>query len=375
MAQIDLLQFRQLEEQGLINCQKHPTADLLIWNYSKKCQFEKVWTEETMMARGLITDSAGNIKARPFKKFFNFGEQPIEKLPDGLPMWFEKIDGSLGILYWLDGKPLLATRGSFVSEQAVRGNEILNKFLAENPTEFREGYTYLFEIIYPENRIVVDYHSDSRLILLGIINIETGEEINLFDDTTPFAAASYHGMFDLSQQALIKNTLTDNREGLVLKWTNGFRLKIKFDEYVRLHRLLTGITARKIWELMSNGDSLKPLYESVPEEFALWVKETVKKLQGQYQEIYAYCKARADKARAEVKVEGIIDGSKSLDWNELERMARAYRKAVREFFITEKSELEAINWEFFNKNREVGKEIWAMLKPEHEIPFKKDVDA
>lgn len=367
---IDIAQYKALVKQGMLSCQQHPAADLLIWNYTKKCQFEKNWTEETMMARGLITDSEGNIKARPFKKFFNYGEMPMESMPEGLPMVYEKIDGSLGILYWIDNMPFIATRGSFTSEQAAMGTKMLHDFLKDNPFTFKEGYTYLFEIIYPENRIVVDYHNDKRLILLGIINNETGEEINLVEDDSPFYATTYYGMFDMTQLSILKQN-TNNREGLVLKWPNNFRLKIKFDEYVRLHRLLTGITARKIWELMSNGDSLKPLYENVPEEFSAWVKETVKKLQAEYQDIYSYCKARAEKARAEVKVEN-FEVSTTLTWEELERTARAYRKAVREFFVQERPDLEPINWAFFNKNREVGKEVWAMIRPDHEIPFKQN---
>src|SRR5690606_18274092 len=129
-----------------------------------------------------------NIKARPFRKFFNYGEMPMESMPAGLPMVYETIDGSLGILYWIDNTPFLATRGRFTSEQAAMGTKMLHDFLKKNPFQFKEGHTYLFEIIYPQNRIVVDYHKDSRLILLGIINNETSEEINLHDDDSPFYA-------------------------------------------------------------------------------------------------------------------------------------------------------------------------------------------
>ena len=86
--------------------------DLLIWNYTPRVQFGKHWTEETLMARGLITDLEGNVVARPFKKFFNLGEHqgdlPIEEFNVT-----EKLDGSLGIVYKRDGIPYLATRGRF----------------------------------------------------------------------------------------------------------------------------------------------------------------------------------------------------------------------------------------------------------------------
>ena len=36
------------------------------------------------------------------------------------------------------------------------------------------GYTYLFELIVLWNRIVVDYGDDEKLIVLGVIETESG---------------------------------------------------------------------------------------------------------------------------------------------------------------------------------------------------------
>ena len=92
-----------LIEQGYIVKNKHPQADLWIYNYTQFAQFDQYWTEETIICRGLILDSQGMIKARPLPKFFNIGELAADTLPK-LPFdIYEKVDGSLGILYWLDG--------------------------------------------------------------------------------------------------------------------------------------------------------------------------------------------------------------------------------------------------------------------------------
>ena len=56
---------------GLLIKQVHPTKDLTIWNYSTKVQYDRLWDEVTLMARGLVTNSKGEIIARPFTKFFN----------------------------------------------------------------------------------------------------------------------------------------------------------------------------------------------------------------------------------------------------------------------------------------------------------------
>ena len=107
-----------------------------------------------MDCRGLVLDSDGNVVAKPFKKFFNLEELTPGQIPNEPFEVFEKMDGSLGILFNYKGEWILATKGSFISEQAVKGMQILKKYKYER---LLEGYTYLFEIIYSENRIVCQY--------------------------------------------------------------------------------------------------------------------------------------------------------------------------------------------------------------------------
>jgi hypothetical protein len=60
-ACIDIAVFRAYVDQGLIICHSHPTAALMIWNYTPKCQYERAWDEITMQARGLITTPEGKL--------------------------------------------------------------------------------------------------------------------------------------------------------------------------------------------------------------------------------------------------------------------------------------------------------------------------
>jgi RNA ligase len=96
---------------------------------------------------------------------------------------YDKLDGSLGILYFYDDKPYIATRGSFTSEQAERANKIFQKKYSH--LHFNKEHTYLFEIIYPENRIVVDYGAKEDLILLAVLDTETGKDLELPDWKCP----------------------------------------------------------------------------------------------------------------------------------------------------------------------------------------------
>jgi RNA ligase len=114
--------------------------------------------------------------ARPFPKFFNYGEQPDEDTRRlGQPFTLsEKVDGSLGIHYRWNGTDGIATRGSFHSPQA----QWATAALADSPpVRFDYGRTHLFEIVYPENRIVVDYGDRAELVYLATLDWRTGETV------------------------------------------------------------------------------------------------------------------------------------------------------------------------------------------------------
>jgi len=73
---------RQMLDERLVIVQKHPDADLFIYNYTNKAQYDRIWNEITLQSRGLILDADLNIVARPFKKFFNLEEHPESEIPD-----------------------------------------------------------------------------------------------------------------------------------------------------------------------------------------------------------------------------------------------------------------------------------------------------
>lgn len=148
--------------------QKHPILPLTIYNYSKTAQFDKVWNEVTLSCRGLVLDDEMNVVAIPFKKFFNYEEHENSNLPL-IPVGeefdaFEKMDGSLGIVFRYKGELIFATRGSFISDQAVKAKEMMKKY-----DEFKliDGFTYLFEIIYGNsflNTVTVTFSDGLKMI-------------------------------------------------------------------------------------------------------------------------------------------------------------------------------------------------------------------
>ena len=347
---INLKKFRELEKKKLLTCQKHEVCDLLIWNYSHRAQFEKNWTPELRMARGLITDLKGNILYRPFEKFFNWEEHTgedskLDPIPNEKFKVFAKLDGSLGILYWMNDEPYLATRGSFVSDQAMTGSVILRRY---DWSKINKKYTYLFEIIYPENRIVIDYGGAKAIILLAVIDTETGKTLDTKENCADFPYVQEVPVEGKSI-ADLKNDQKDNQEGYVLLFDSGVRVKVKFEEYIRLHRLITGVNAKTIWDLLRHKQSIDELMERVPEEFYKWVKDTKKSFEDAY-------KTWEDTAFEVLKRTEKMESRK-----EIAEFIKEYNCRSIVFAIIDKKDYSKI--------------IWQMLKPKADKPFKEDIDS
>ena len=326
----------ELIENKYLEVNKHPNFDLYIYNYSAKAQYDRLWNEITLQCRGLIMDSNFNVIARPFLKFFNLGEMENQVIPN-LPFdVFDKLDGSLGILYFADNKPFIATRGSFTSDQAIKANELLNSKYKNSISKLNPDYTYLFEIIYPTNRIVVDYGTQELLVLTGIIETKTGNEIELIDIGFPIVK-KYDSLNDISK---LNDLEQNNKEGFVIKFSNNYRLKVKFEEYKRIHKIVTQVSSIAIWEYLRENSSLNELLEKVPDEFYDWVKKIEKELKTQFDTIENQCKK---------------------DFKILED-----RKQTALYF--QKCENQSVLFAMLNE-RNYADIIWKKIRPEHEKPF------
>lgn len=334
----------KLIEDGYLTCQKHEKADIYIYNYTKKAQFEKVWNEFTLACRGLITDAEGNVLYRPFEKFFNLEEHKGE-IPDTKFSVYEKLDGSLGILYKIDGVPHIATRGSFKSEQAIHATEILQRKYKD--VNFDDRFTYLFEIIYPENRIVVDYLNMDDLVLLAILDTKTGERQRT-PRTFPMKRAKYYKVKDY--KALMEKP-RENFEGFVVEWRNGLRLKMKYEEYKRLHWLVSSVNSKTIWELLRDGSDIQKLCDHVPDEFYEWVKYTAQSIENNH----AYI---------------LLQASEEFRLYHLHRKTDS-RKEAAEFFVPSPYKSLLFKW---LDQQPIDDVIWKMVEPERSQPFKTILD-
>jgi putative RNA ligase len=258
-------------DDGYVRVQRHPTLPLQIFNYTEKAQYENVWDAVTLACRGLIAHADGTVIARPMSKFFNYGQTGAPALDASSPVHVtDKADGSLGIMYATPVGWAVATRGSFASDQAIHATSILHtRYPSFTPPD---GLTVVVEIIYPSNRIVIDYGDLDDLVLLGAVDIATGRTFG------PDAVATWPGpVIERFDHATLAEALAapprDNREGFVVWFpSTDVRVKIKYEEYVRLHRIVTGLNARSVWAILAGGDPLTWLVESLPDEFHDWVR-------------------------------------------------------------------------------------------------------
>jgi len=248
----------------------NPDDDLLIFNYTPKAQYEARWNFFERVSRGLIVHRrTGEIVARAFDKFYNWGEGG-RKATGHIVTATEKMDGSLGILYRTPTGYRIATRGAFHSEQAEWGSRFLNQ--RYDLTGLPEELTLLFEIIYPENRVVVDYHGQETLTLLAARNRFTGDYLPFYPEVYElgqryrFPLPKTYAFNNVSEIIARAGALDAGEEGFVVEFSDGQRYKIKGDKYLELHRLIFSLSFKNTLEAHSSG-TIEYIRSQIPDEF------------------------------------------------------------------------------------------------------------
>jgi len=290
-----------LKRDGL-NSQE--SGDLILFDYGMDIQSKFDWDYISINARGIVFDKVtSKLVARPFRKFWNYEELhgvAGERLPkefqpntSGPFRALEKMDGSCGICYFYNDDWQMNTRGSFQSDQAVWGKKHMDKHLYKqnmNPEK-----TYIFEIIYPDNRIVVDYDGKESLTLLGIIDNETGEEAT-YDEMKKAAKlinceiAEMYTFEKFEDIFTAREKLTVNEEGYVVTFENGYKCKLKGEEYLKVHRILSSVTPLHFWRAIDVNtykmDDIEETIKMLPDEFQEAARQLVEITMKLHNEIY-----------------------------------------------------------------------------------------
>lgn len=237
---------------------------LIQYCYNQSEAYKHGWGDILKISRGIVFEKeTGKLVAVPMVKFFNLGEDGynLNDLPLSLDYQiFNKWDGSLIIVFWHNDKWNFATKGSLKSDQAKMAEEL---FLKNQMTLDDKNLTYLFELVGPENQIVVRY-KEPELILLETIHRET-LECNTKFSKIPDVSSSLHTLEDL--MGFCETHSDPDMEGFVIVFSNGLRVKIKTQEYLKLHRIMTRLSPKNILEnMVSEPLQERNIIEQLPEE-------------------------------------------------------------------------------------------------------------
>lgn len=338
-------------KDGYVFVQYHPTLPYVIFDYTPNAQFARHWNPVTLASRGLVVHQfTGEILARPFGKFFNSVEREAVELGLTGPVRVtDKMDGSMALSYWTPDGLRIATRGSFTSEPALHASKVLVERYEGKWTPNPE-LTYIWEIIYPENRIVVNYGEMDDIVLLAAINKETGLSVPaadldewLWQKVDEFPYKTFEDAIAAPERA--------GMEGVVIHFVDtDVRVKFKYDEYKSLHRVATGVTPRRIWEILRNGDDLDAWLVGQPDEFVEYVHAQRDKILAAFRE----------------QIRQAFQDFKDFDEVHGDLDDREYAKLVSQLPSSQRGNIFAV---YRNKMTALAKTAWDNIRPPHEKGF------
>ena len=222
----------------------HDKRDYIVMDYvvHKEDTFD---SPQAMEARGHKYWPDGTIAARLLHKFFNLGER--RDLEDqyftNSFRWFEKADGSLVHFLPIGGQLRAMTKAGIteVSELCEREVEFHPDFWSALQDILDCGLTPIFEFTSPNNRIVIPYKKP-ELTLIAVRDNVTGEYQPLDDYAAVLHVPRVKEYTDI--------TLGDvrewvDREGVVLVWDSGYRVKCKADDYLLKHKTKDQLSQEK----------------------------------------------------------------------------------------------------------------------------------
>ena len=180
------------------------------------------------------------------EKFFNINENEGTQLTDlnklKIKYVYNKEDGSvISFVKLPNGKVVAKSKASFDSYQANKANFIYNndddiKSFVDDMLNI--DIVPIFEYVSPFNKIVINYNND-ELILLKLRNNKTGEYFNI-DNITEEWNIKVPEKFNYTLDELEElSKSVEGKEGWVIEFENGLKVKKKTEWYFSLHKLYT----------------------------------------------------------------------------------------------------------------------------------------
>lgn len=223
-------------------------------------EFWKLYDGFYQECRSIVIDIKNDeIILLPFKKFFNIGQDP-EVNYDNLEQYMknastleisEKLDGSMFQARYIPKYDKIFTSTSQALDEnnswrLKEANEMLNKLDVNLFTEY-PNCTFVFEYISLKDAHVVCYKPEEQgLYLIGIINMNGHTyNYNYIKFIANFYKCKSMQIYNKTFEEMmedIKNKKSNEQEGFVLN-IDGKLLKLKTDDYVGIHKILSKISS------------------------------------------------------------------------------------------------------------------------------------
>lgn len=240
------------------------------------------WTKDNLHLRSVIYDAkTEEILSMGFFKYFNYGQAPdLYPNPEDFDDWYinTKIDGSTLVMDFLDNDILMRTRGIFDYRTQKNADDfplIFEKYPNVDALMTRHrDYTMLFEIVTPNNRIVINY-PEVDFYFIGAVHKPTMTMMdgNWLDELARIYRLQRPKKYSFKSLEDVSNIIKEWRdeEGVVVSYNNGLnKIKFKADRYCFLHRVMSGI--RSVDDVLdkfieSGYPAYKPFFDYYVENF------------------------------------------------------------------------------------------------------------
>lgn len=255
--------------------------NLVILKYNQiESDFSKDIVKE---CRGLILDLTENVDAFsvPYFKFFNYGEPYADEIDWDSSHIYEKIDGSIIKIVKYNNELLISTNGVInayncnitnqigckfknfgeLTEEAIRLTA-LKQNISENYMEWfksllNENHTYMFELCSPYTRIVIP-HTEIKLYFHGWRDNISLQEYDITESLIAnfFPVPKMYPFNDAITCLVEASKLPWDDEGFVACDRNYKRVKIKSQEYLKIHKLANNgsLSIKRAIDLYMEGD-------------------------------------------------------------------------------------------------------------------------
>jgi T4 RnlA family RNA ligase len=243
--------------------------------------------------RGIILEvGTWNVVARGFERFFNYGEEvrnwdKVDYNSTDLGV-FEKVDGSIITMFNYEDEWRISTSGVIDASSNINGGvmtfkDLFDKAVSRYESTFYDHidkkYIYVFELISPYNRVVTEYsYPDVRV--LSMRHADTMEELHIdeINEAKPFNVLGATRFMLNGIDGIMESlyALPYKQEGFVVvdfnrknEFGNFARVKMKTEEYVRLHHLKdsVGASPRRLVEVVvaNEGDEVSATFPEFEE--------------------------------------------------------------------------------------------------------------